>query len=691
MDLTGTKNFLTIKERSSVPTWQEEFAKSKPVRQKTISLCMIVKNEEAYLANCLESAKDVVDEIIIVDTGSTDKTLEIAAGFGAKIYHFDWVNDFSIARNAAIQHVTSDWVLQLDADEVLTPESQKELRRVIQRDDLTGLMVKIVNHINLLDGNRETIEHYTIRVFPRHPEIIYREPIHEQVKMRMEGPDGKTFFLPMDRVISPIVIEHFGYNKKVVKERDKCSRNLQILENSLEQDRKNAFQHFNLGITLAEEERFPEALEQFRIALKMEKTTVNYYPTILVYAAQLSAKLGQYDEAVEHARLAIELSPKLPDAFFQMGEVLRMQGDEEESIRYYKEAIDIGASLPESEYEYNVVSNPGNSTWKPYNQIGAIYSNRQEWDKAAQYLEKAVYFKPDTPILLVNLGITYRKTGKVDLAEDVFKRAYKIRWDSVYGDLFDLYFTQAKWTAIDDLLDDLKNKLSKAAWLKLGCQASIYQGAWPKARVFLEELDKLEPNNSPVCHDLGVVYCNLGMLQDAENVLRQGLELDANNHDCRIKLGFVLFSTGKYDEARQLLEQIPWDLPQVLNARLLLAHILSVTGKINEGLGVLLELNDKFPDKPELLLQMGYALFKLKAYIQAYEILSLVVPHQPDNTELYIKLALTAGKLGDFDSAKTAIEHAMELDPSSGTVQAAKEVLKLMSNINNSTETLVST
>lgn len=691
MDLTGAKNFLTIKESSSVPAWQPEFAKSKPARQKTISLCMIVKNEEAYLANCLESAKNVVDEIIIVDTGSTDKTLEIASEFGAKIYHFDWVNDFSIARNAALQYVTSDWVLQLDADEVLTPESQVVLRRVIQRDDLIGLMVKIVNHINLLDGNKETIEHYTIRLFPRHPEIIYREPIHEQVKMRMEGPDGTTFFLPMDRVISPIVIEHFGYNKKVVKDRGKCSRNLQILKNSLEQDRKNAFQHFNLGITLAEEDRFPEALEQFQIALKMEKPTVNYYPAVLVYAAQIAAKLGKYDEALQHAKLAMELSPKLPDAVFQMGEILRMQGDEEEAIRYYKEAIEIGASLPESEYEYNLVSNPGNSTWKPYNQMGVMCCNRQEWDKATIYLEKAVYFKPDSPILLVNLGITYRKTGKLDLAEDILKRAYKLRWDSVYGDLFDLYFTQAKWTAIDDLLQDLKAKLSKAAWLKLACRAAIYQGTWPTAKTFLEELYELEPNNSPVCHDLGMVYANLGMLQDAENILRQGLDLDFNNHECRIKLGFVLFSTGKYDEASQILEQVPWGIPQVLNARLLLAHILSVTGKISEGLGVLLELNDKFPNRPELLLQMGYSLFKLKAYMQAYEILLLVVPHQPDNTELYIKLALTAGKLGDFDGAKKAIEHAMELDPSSDTVQATKEALKLMSQVKADAETLVNT
>ena len=84
-----------------------------------LSLCMIVKNEEKFLAGCLESVKNIVDEIIIVDTGSTDKTIEIANSYNAKVYHFEWKNDFSLARNESIKHATGDWILILDADERL--------------------------------------------------------------------------------------------------------------------------------------------------------------------------------------------------------------------------------------------------------------------------------------------------------------------------------------------------------------------------------------------------------------------------------------------------------------------------------------------------------------------------------------------------------------------------------------------
>jgi len=84
-----------------------------------LTLSMIVKNEEANLRDCLESVKDVVDEIVLVDTGSTDKTIRIAEEFGAKIYRFNWINDFSAARNFALKQSTGDWILYLDADEGL--------------------------------------------------------------------------------------------------------------------------------------------------------------------------------------------------------------------------------------------------------------------------------------------------------------------------------------------------------------------------------------------------------------------------------------------------------------------------------------------------------------------------------------------------------------------------------------------
>ena len=100
--------------------------------KKGISLCMIVKNEERSLSRTLESVKELVDEIIIVDTGSKDSTIDIAKSFNAEIFHFDWIDDFSAARNESLKYANREWVLILDADEILDEESANELLQIVK-------------------------------------------------------------------------------------------------------------------------------------------------------------------------------------------------------------------------------------------------------------------------------------------------------------------------------------------------------------------------------------------------------------------------------------------------------------------------------------------------------------------------------------------------------------------------------
>src|SRR3989344_1140212 len=104
----------------------------------TISLCMIAKNEEKNIAECLNSVKDVADEIIIVDTGSTDKTKKIAEKFNANIVGFKWADDFSAARNESLKHATKDWILVLDCDEVIAREDLPKIRELAKREDADG-------------------------------------------------------------------------------------------------------------------------------------------------------------------------------------------------------------------------------------------------------------------------------------------------------------------------------------------------------------------------------------------------------------------------------------------------------------------------------------------------------------------------------------------------------------------------
>ena len=163
---------------------------------QTISLCMIAKNEEKFLEQCLNSVKGLVDEIIIVDTGSSDKTKEIAAKFTDKIYDFEWCNDFSAARNKSLRYAASDWIFVLDADETIAKEDHSKIKSVINSTDAVGFLITQRNYTDeshAAEWISAKNDKYTeskiatgwfpipiIRLFKNSKNVVYTGPVHEK-------------------------------------------------------------------------------------------------------------------------------------------------------------------------------------------------------------------------------------------------------------------------------------------------------------------------------------------------------------------------------------------------------------------------------------------------------------------------------------------------------------------------------
>ena len=133
-----------------------------------LSVCLIVKNEERFLAQCLESIRDIAHQIVVVDTGSTDRTIEIAKEFKAEIHTFAWNDDFSAARNEALKHATGDWVLSLDADEELLPEHKRTILEEIKAADAMGYRLPIIDK-----GSEEEGCNYVPRLFRNAPGLCF--------------------------------------------------------------------------------------------------------------------------------------------------------------------------------------------------------------------------------------------------------------------------------------------------------------------------------------------------------------------------------------------------------------------------------------------------------------------------------------------------------------------------------------
>ena len=196
----------------------------------TISLCTIVKNEEEMLPKCLESVKDFVDEIVIVDTGSTDNTVEIAKSFGARVLHFEWINDFSAARNFALDQCTTDYALVLDADEILYTED-------LTKEDFLYNIEQLNNNIGLVPLHQAMSVHSVLReivdgkarmgtpvllprIVPVDTEVRYVGIIHESPQSL-----NKQHAL----IITSLQVIHLGADPQWRESRNKSERNLELL------------------------------------------------------------------------------------------------------------------------------------------------------------------------------------------------------------------------------------------------------------------------------------------------------------------------------------------------------------------------------------------------------------------------------------------------------------------------------
>lgn len=189
-----------------------------------ISLCMIVKNEENYIEHCLASVKDSVDEIVIVDTGSTDRTIEICESFGAKIVRYDWIDDFSAARNYGIDQAKGDWILVLDADEYLDEMDAGRLREYVSFLDKEDFFASFtIRYDYFQDGSWDEAD--IIRLFRNLDSIRYKGAVYESVRIKKA-----KVFIDRNR---PIKLHHLGFLKSENTIVSKRSMYMKITESSL--------------------------------------------------------------------------------------------------------------------------------------------------------------------------------------------------------------------------------------------------------------------------------------------------------------------------------------------------------------------------------------------------------------------------------------------------------------------------
>ena len=239
----GAKRFTSsIPNRPGIPSSLLPAAPFRTGQAPRLSVCLIARNEEAFLGRCLESIGGLADQIVVVDTGSTDKTVEIARRHGAEVYFRAWDHDFSAARNEALRHARGEWILILDADEELPKEQHAQLRQHLIEPGVIAWRLPLQDIGCESDGVSQVP-----RLFCNAPAIFYVSRIHEQVYASLETRREQW---GLENKFGSAQLLHYGYQAAVVKSRDKINRNLRLLEVANEEYTNDVNLLMNLGLEL---------------------------------------------------------------------------------------------------------------------------------------------------------------------------------------------------------------------------------------------------------------------------------------------------------------------------------------------------------------------------------------------------------------------------------------------------------
>jgi glycosyltransferase involved in cell wall biosynthesis len=349
-----------------------------------ISLCMIVKNEESNLERCLKPIAPYMDEIIIVDTGSTDRTKEIALRYTDKVYDFIWINDFAAARNYSISKASHEYVLVLDADEYTQSIDVKAIKQVITENPFgIGRLLRVNEYTR--NGNSYKFRERVNRLFSK-KYYQYEGIIHEQVMpvIQAEGVHSKEDLqLEDDTYLIPLSIQHSGYEGDLEARKRKTERNIALLKKALEQSSEDPYILYQLGKSYYMKEDYLNACEYFGQALYFDLDPRLEYVQDMVESYGYSLlNSEQYDTAIQLINIYDEFGHSA-DFIFLIALILMNNGRFEEAIKEFLKA----AGKSEAKME-------GVNGYLAYYNIGVIFECLGDNRNARSYYSKCGNYEP---------------------------------------------------------------------------------------------------------------------------------------------------------------------------------------------------------------------------------------------------------------------------------------------------------
>jgi glycosyltransferase involved in cell wall biosynthesis len=341
-----------------------------------LSLCLIVRDEADCIGDCLKSAVPYVDETIVVDTGSSDETPEIATQLGAKVFHHPWEMDFAKARNFSLEKACGEWILYLDADERLDPASGPLLRDLLNDPEAEGYFLLELNYFTE-NWEQDFAPHITPRLFRNRPEYRFTGRIHE-----MLHPDIFQQKIHLFKNAYHIRIHHYGYMIRNPKLPGKISRNLELLQEEIAVHPDDPFTCFNLGTEYFRMRKYDEAYHYFiKARTRMPRESL-ILPRLIKNMVIGLMESGRLEEAKRQIWRGLADLPDFNELYYLWGEIAIMEHQPTQAIQCFAECQFLKTPPP----YYNTVA--GLETYRCGRGIARCYHMLNQPELAALELQK---------------------------------------------------------------------------------------------------------------------------------------------------------------------------------------------------------------------------------------------------------------------------------------------------------------
>ncbi len=562
----------------------------------TISSCMIVKNEEKHLEKCLSQLKPIVDEMVIVDTGSTDRTVEIAKDMGAVVGFREWDDDYSAARNASIKLANCHWLLTCDADEILEEKSREVLNGAIIRPQFGGFSAQILSYLQ----DDEGVDLFTskiIRLFRNLPGVKFTGRIHEQVYDSIANHGYTSAEIP------GFVFYHYGYQPSIMEKKNKVERSLNILYKELEDKPDFAFNWFNLANTYTVNGRHKDASRTGHKALellKKSKSTTIYSTMLLQILLRSATLLGRVEECAElceyakdNGHYSVLMQTEVAYAYF-------LNGNYETALTEIDKAL-------EMEWDPTLYGDKAVVEYKRHLIKAEILIALERFDEALEYIDYVIKTKPDIENLYHSKGVCLYNLKRYDESANYLKRRYNDpkRNKNSQTMLKNIYLETKRFEDFINYVEELiaKNEYDPADFPKWAF-ANEFLKRKPSLQIAEKMYEKIKFEDSSAIVNMARIYKINGKYYEAEQLLIEQIKNNPLDCNAYLNLADVYYTLKKYQEAAKHYQNGLKIDPNIAQAWLLLGNCFAELGSMEGaklGYTKALQLNPDIKEAKECL------------------------------------------------------------------------------------------